>query len=270
MSRAREAAALRERAMDALELDPGGALQLAERAAAIAPDAESFYVLGLAWGTLGELDRAIEALRRALQLDEEHDDARAALAQELLDALFFEEAAEHAAEVLRAVPLHATALWVRGCLRERREDFDGADRDFQAAALADPVRYPLPQRLTDEDVATIVEEVVSSLHPSLQRYLEDVPVILDETPPEEVLHDLEPPGRPTELLGCFSGASLADRSTGGTWATLPSSISLYRRNIERIAQDRDEVLAELRTTLLHEIGHFLGLDEEDLAERGLE
>ena len=45
---------------------------------------------------------------------------------------------------------------------------------------------------------------------------------------------------------------------------------LYQRNIERVARSMAEVEAEIRTTLLHETGHFFGLDEEDLAEMGLD
>jgi predicted Zn-dependent protease with MMP-like domain len=45
---------------------------------------------------------------------------------------------------------------------------------------------------------------------------------------------------------------------------------LYQRNLERFARDREELVEQIRITLLHEVGHFLGLDEEQLRERGLE
>jgi predicted Zn-dependent protease with MMP-like domain len=54
------------------------------------------------------------------------------------------------------------------------------------------------------------------------------------------------------------------------WSNLPPTITLFRNNLERMAADREQIIEELRITLFHEIGHFLGLDEEDLAERGLD
>mgnify|MGYP001602101261 FL=1 len=47
------------------------------------------------------------------------------------------------------------------------------------------------------------------------------------------------------------------------------AIHLYQRNIERVCRSRDEVASEIRTTVLHETGHFFGLSEEDLEEMGL-
>ena len=54
------------------------------------------------------------------------------------------------------------------------------------------------------------------------------------------------------------------------WSHFPSSIGLFQRNLERYARDREELLEEIRVTLLHEVGHFLGLDEEQLRELGLD
>ena len=51
---------------------------------------------------------------------------------------------------------------------------------------------------------------------------------------------------------------------------LPASIVLFQRNLERFARDREELAEEIRVTLVHEVGHFLGLDEDELYERGLD
>lgn len=265
-----DAAELRERAWALIERDPTEAVPVAERAVRAEASADSYYVLGVALSAAGEADAAIAALEQAIDLDQDHHDARAELALELFDAMSLEDAHHHGTLVLRSDPLNATALWVRGALRERRGDMDGADRDFEAAALADPERFPRFALLPEAEIEAVVKAVIDSLHPSLQRYLSDVPVILEEVPPEEVLFDLDPPGRPTELLGCFTGPTLAERGSGDPWSALPSTISLYRRNLSRVASDPAALREELRITILHEIGHFLGLDEEDLARRGLD
>jgi predicted Zn-dependent protease with MMP-like domain len=54
------------------------------------------------------------------------------------------------------------------------------------------------------------------------------------------------------------------------WSHLPSSIVLYQRNLERFAESRAELVEQIGVTLVHEVGHFLGLDEEELYQRGLE
>jgi predicted Zn-dependent protease with MMP-like domain len=54
------------------------------------------------------------------------------------------------------------------------------------------------------------------------------------------------------------------------WSHFPSSIALFQRNLERHVRDEAELREEIEVTLLHEVGHFLGLDEDDLRERGLD
>jgi predicted Zn-dependent protease with MMP-like domain len=59
-------------------------------------------------------------------------------------------------------------------------------------------------------------------------------------------------------------------AVSGSWGALPATIQLFRCNLARVASDREELLEEVRVTLLHEIGHYLGLDEDDLEARGLD
>ena len=47
-------------------------------------------------------------------------------------------------------------------------------------------------------------------------------------------------------------------------------ITLFQHNLERFATTRDELIEEIRVTVLHEVGHLLGLDEDELYERGLD
>jgi predicted Zn-dependent protease with MMP-like domain len=54
------------------------------------------------------------------------------------------------------------------------------------------------------------------------------------------------------------------------WSHFPSSIVLYQKNLERFARSRKELVEQIGITLIHEVGHFLGLDEDELWERGLE
>ena len=73
---------------------------------------------------------------------------------------------------------------------------------------------------------------------------------------------------PPDLLGLFLGVSLLERS--GEHPELPPSIHLYQRNLERAAVDEEELKEQIRITLYHELGHYLGFDEDGVAELGLE
>lgn len=270
MKRPRPVEELREEALELLEDDPGRAVTLAREALGRQPDAESFYVCGLALCETEEPEEGIDALRMAVKLDPDHVDAWVALGRELFDACEFDEAQGILLTALRLDPHHPEALYYRACCRERRDDHDGATRDYQAAALVDPELFPRPVHLDDETIERVADEVVELLHPSLQKYLQDVHIYIDEVPSVELLRQFDPPARPTEILACFTGHALTERSSDDPWSALPATIVLFRRNLMRIAHDEEHLHDELRITLLHEIGHFLGLDEEELERRGLD
>ncbi len=65
-------------------------------------------------------------------------------------------------------------------------------------------------------------------------------------------------------------APLGQKASMDPWSHFPSSIALFQRNLERMARDREELVEEIRVTLLHEVGHFLGLDEDQLRDLGLD
>jgi predicted Zn-dependent protease with MMP-like domain len=80
---------------------------------------------------------------------------------------------------------------------------------------------------------------------------------------------LEEDGIEPDTLGLFVGEALAE--TGATTAPLPAQIILFLENIwDWVEGDESEYRAEVRATYLHELGHYLGLDEDQLADRGLE
>lgn len=258
-----------EEALDEGKIE--AALEICERVLRAAPGhAGAWFVQGDALRALGRLEDAHESYKSAALRQPDHAASWASLAFTSFELLRFDEARRAANRAVREAPDTAEAWWVRGLLRERREDTEGADRAALHAAWLDPEGYPLPPRLSDEDVEEIVEETLTVLHPTLREYLSNVPIMLEEVPSEEVLRLYDPPASPLELLGFFSGSSLQDRSIQDPWSQLPGTITLFRRNLERHAESRGELIEELRITLFHEVGHFLGLDEDDLEQRGLD
>ena len=91
-----------------------------------------------------------------------------------------------------------------------------------------------------------------------------VAVTVEELPSDEILLDESPPLDPDQLLGLFVGIPLSDAAAGGAGA-LPPRILVFKRNLERLALDIDELEEEIAVTVYHELGHYLGLDEDDLA-----
>lgn len=91
-----------------------------------------------------------------------------------------------------------------------------------------------------------------------------VPLVFEGTPDEALVRS----GVAPETLGLFVGVPFAEEPTG---APLPPEILLFLENLWASAGGRDaEFRAEVRRTILHEIGHYLGLDEDDLLERDLD
>lgn len=92
---------------------------------------------------------------------------------------------------------------------------------------------------------------------------EKLPVIFERQPNA----DLQADGIEADTLGLFTGAAFTEEND----VPLPPQIILFLENIWDVAETNvKRFREEVRTTFLHELGHYLGLDEEGLTERGLE
>jgi predicted Zn-dependent protease with MMP-like domain len=107
-----------------------------------------------------------------------------------------------------------------------------------------------------------VARVVEALPDDLRRHAQEVPVTYESYPSEALLGD----GWDPDLLGMFVGDPIGEPATSG----VPLQILLFLENLWDFAdEDPDVFLEEVRVTYIHEFGHYLGLDEEQLEERGL-
>jgi predicted Zn-dependent protease with MMP-like domain len=120
---------------------------------------------------------------------------------------------------------------------------------------------------------TLLEEVLAELPEHVAAMLDEVAIIVEDEPDEELLEELGMLGETNEdeaeeLYGLHTGTPLTDRGIEDN-ATLPDEIHLFRGPLLRLAEgDVDELRRQIRITLLHEIGHHFGLDEDDLARLG--
>ncbi len=110
----------------------------------------------------------------------------------------------------------------------------------------------------------LAEEAFEALPEELLGHVDNVVFVVEDWPDRETLEALEIETR-DGLLGLYQGVSLAERSVEMS-GVLPDRILLYQRPIEHWArEDGLSVFDVIYDTLLHEIGHHLGLDEDDLA-----
>jgi predicted Zn-dependent protease with MMP-like domain len=122
----------------------------------------------------------------------------------------------------------------------------------------------LGRRLTDAEVATVAEQALEELPPRARELLRDVPIVVADIPAEADVDE----GFDPRALGLFSGTAYSEGSTMGGQPGL-TQIVIFRRNLERIADGDDELREQIRTTLLHETGHFFGMGEAELEDVGL-
>lgn len=121
-------------------------------------------------------------------------------------------------------------------------------------------------KLSPDEFAALVQEALTDVPPDFARYLEEIVVDVEPMPDRRTLADMEIDD-PTELLGMYHGTPLTERNLEDPFH-LPDRITIYQRNLERLCESREELIEQIRTTVLHEIGHHFGLDEDDLDELG--
>jgi predicted Zn-dependent protease with MMP-like domain len=108
-----------------------------------------------------------------------------------------------------------------------------------------------------------VKVTLAALPKPLRERAEKLPVTFERQPNAGLQADgIEP-----DTLGLFTGPEFADEGN----VPMPPQIILFLENLWDFAEGDEEIFSEeVRTTFLHELGHYLGLDEDELTERGLE
>ncbi len=110
-----------------------------------------------------------------------------------------------------------------------------------------------------------VERAIAGLPEEVRSEARTVPVVFEMRPTDEMLG----PDIDEDILGLFVGEPLADR--GATLDPLPAQILLFLENLWDFADGETDVFREeVRITYLHELGHYFGWDEDDLARRDID
>ncbi len=215
----------------------------------------------------GDATRALERFERALAADPEHWGA--ALGR--IESLHLLWRTDEALKAVRGLlPAEAEEddperAELEARILEARGEFESADRLFALAHDLEAKEFPLPIRTTEEDFRAILDKVLESLPDVIRGAVAEVPVLV-EAKPKRAIADRAPHITP-EVLGLFVGTALGEKVVA--LSGYPNVVILFQRNLERAGRSRTEVAKEIKITLLHEYGHYLGFDEEELEHLGL-
>ena len=226
------------------------------------------FLRGDASLALGRARDAEAHFRTVLAQDPDCASSRCWLAMSLFLQWRFDEA-EAAAAAARELPdALPDADIVFGAVLERRGDYDSADAHFERAAAAAPDKYVVPLRLTRAQFDREVKQAARQLPRQFRQCLDRVAVVVQDVPDTSLAEgggdDVAP-----DMLGLFDGVPLPDTAEFAAPQLRPNTIYLFQRNLERIAGDRAELVEQIRITLWHELGHYLGFEEEDMDDLGL-
>lgn len=118
------------------------------------------------------------------------------------------------------------------------------------------------------DFQEILRQELSDLPEPFRQALENVAVVVEEWPPDWLLDELGIPSEET-LYGFYHGVPLPERSVSLS-GNLPDKISIYQGPLQEDFPRPADLRRQIRVTLLHEIGHYFGMNEEELEQLGYE
>src|SRR5687767_7881355 len=126
----------------------------------------------------------------------------------------------------------------------------------------------MAHHVSKAEFAKLVERALAELPPQFKEFLEEVPVQIMDRPSRRLLRSL---GMAEDelLLGLYQGADLVSRTESeGRGSPMPNHILIFQEDCELVSDSEADLVREVRTTVLHEIGHHFGMDEDDLDELG--
>jgi len=116
-------------------------------------------------------------------------------------------------------------------------------------------------RISESEFEACIEEALASVPAAFRKYLENVVVVVEDEPSDDDYEESDTPDE-EEIFGIFRGAPFFDQ--GSMVASLPAQIAIFRGPILRLCETRGEAVREIRDTVVHEVGHMLGLDDDEM------
>lgn len=120
-----------------------------------------------------------------------------------------------------------------------------------------------PLTIPEPEFQALVQEALDGLPDEYAKLLTNVAVVVEEEPSPDVRTDLELEDG-EDLLGLYQGLPIDNESFFQAGGQLPAKISIYRGPILRLCRTKKEVVQEVRDTVVHEIGHHFGFDDDEM------
>ena len=118
--------------------------------------------------------------------------------------------------------------------------------------------------MTRQQFNRLVEEAIDDIPPRFREAMKNIAIVVEDEPSPALLAEMEVEP-PNSLFGLYQGTPLTERSWG-YGNTLPDRVTLFQRVIEDDAEDAEDAIVCIAETLIHEIGHYFGLSEEQIEE----
>jgi predicted Zn-dependent protease with MMP-like domain len=118
--------------------------------------------------------------------------------------------------------------------------------------------------VSKERFGELVQRALEEVPPEFKSYLEEISIEVRDRPTRENLRGVDRGGI---LLGLYHGRPRTERHSSEDMV-LPDAIFIFQKNIEAVCNSEQELVDQVRTTVLHEIGHHFGMSEKDLDELG--
>lgn len=117
--------------------------------------------------------------------------------------------------------------------------------------------------MTRAEFEAIVDEALESLPKRFAHLVENVAITVEDEPTGDDLESVDPgDGDDSELLGIYRGVALTERTHD--MSLLPDEIVVFRGPIGRVTRTRREAVQEVRDTVIHELGHYFGLRDDEM------
>lgn len=213
-----------------------------------------------------DLKHALEKYDRAVEMAPDWSIAYSGRAECLLAMGRLNEARHDIELALALDQENPQAHWVAAILFELEGKKRNARIHYRKASQLAPDVYHMPTRLSRTAFDNAVRKAIERLPDNFRERIENegVEICIKDLPDLRHDFDLDP-----LILGAFDGYSLLERYKFSTLPGLPPRICLYQMNIERMCRSEEEVIREIEVTILHEVGHYFGLEDEDLKKLDL-
>ena len=223
---------------------------------------ELHLLQAMALDDLGKPAQALASSIKALEFEPKDREARREKGVALFELSRFDQSRAELARLAAEEP-DAWAEQYLGLIAERSQDYVAAQAHFAKAQQLDPEAF---QSLSSAETAAhfgeVVKEEVEKLPPDIRAGLSQSDFAVEDLPDVADLVATDPPLSPG-ILGLFRPPQ------EGAPADTRPAIILYRRNLARAVRSEEELHREVRDTLLHEVGHLNGEDDDQLRDRGL-